>query len=127
RWISQALLPALASGPDPLVADLTLDWRFLLFVAALGSAAAIVFSLLPSLRSTDLRLAEGLEETRRGNTATRQRRLLTGGLVAVQIALSLMLLTGAGLLVRSVRNLERANVGFNPDNVLLFQIDPARN
>ena len=127
RWIARALMPALATGPDPVMTELALDTRFLLFVAGIASTATIVFGLLPALRSTSFTLAAGLEETRRGLTGTRERRLLSGGLVAMQIALSLPLLTGAGLLVRSVRNLERSPLGFEPRNVLLFQIDPGRN
>jgi predicted permease len=128
RWISQALLPALSTGGStPLVAELALDWRFFVFVAGIASGAAMVFGLLPATRSTDVHLAEHLGEARRGLTTTGQRRLLSGGLVAVQIALSLLLITGAGLLVRSLANLARVPLGFNPQNILLFQIDPARN
>jgi predicted permease len=80
---------------------------------------------VPAFRATDVQLATGLEETRRGVTAGRRRRFLSGALVAVQIALSLMLVAAAGLLVRSVRHLETVPLGFDAHNLLLFQIDPA--
>ncbi len=125
--LARVLLPALASGPDPLLARIGVDWRLLLFVVLVASTAAILFGLVPALRSSDVHLAAGLEEARRGATPSPRRRLLTGGLVVAQIALSVLLIAGAGLLVRSVRNLGRVDLGFNPHNLLLFRIDPVRN
>jgi predicted permease len=125
--LARALLPALASGPDPLLTRIGVDWRLLLFVVLVASTAAILFGLVPAFRSSDVHLSAGLEEARRGATAAPRRRLLTGSLVVAQIALSVLLVAGAGLLVRSVRNLARVDLGFNPHNLLLFRIDPIRN
>ena len=108
-----------------MTANAALNWHVLAFAVGTATASALIFGLMPAVRSTDMHLATGLEETRRGVSAGRRRRVLSGALVAIQIALSLVLATAAGLLVQSVRHLEQVPLGFDAHNLLLFQIDPA--
>ena len=84
----------------------------------------LLFGVVPALRATDLQLASGLQEAARANTTARQRSPLAGALVIMQVALSLLLVTAAALLVTSLRGLERIDPGFDPENVLMFRLDP---
>ena len=87
-------------------------------------ATGVVFSLAPALRSTRLELSGALKEHSR-NVAL-SRSLLSRTLLVAQVAVSLVLLVGAGLFLKTLANLRGVDVGFNPTNVLLFQIDPTR-
>jgi predicted permease len=87
----------------------------------------VLFALLPALRSTDVRLARGLQGDDRTTTTSRDRRAFARGLVAVQVALSMLLITAAALLVRTVINLQAVPHGFDPRNLLIFRVDPTRN
>ena len=125
EWIAAALLPAL-SGPLPLDLSIGLNLRVLGFVVALAGASAILFGLVPALRASDVPLASGLQEAGRGTGAGGGSRL-SGALVVAQIALSMMLVTSAALMVRSVRNLQQASLGFDPHGILTFKLDPTLN
>ena len=127
RWMSQALAPALSTGAEPLELVTRVDARVLLFAVVAACACVMLFGLVPAFRATDIQLVTGLQEASRGAAAAPRRRLLSGSLVVIQIALSLTLVAGAGLLVRSVDNLQHVNLGFDPSSLLLFRIDPALN
>src|SRR5205085_5006388 len=79
------------------------------------------FGLAPAWRATNLDLASSLKQSRR-TTGVVSR--LSKGLVVAQVALSLLLLVGAGLFIRTLYNLQRINVGFNQENLLLFTLQP---
>jgi len=100
-----------------------LDWRVLGFALALSLLTGIIFGLAPAWRTTRVDLTPALKESGRSSTAV-HRSLLSRGLVVVQVALSLMLLVGAGLFVRTLLNLQHVDLGFNTQNVLLFEIRP---
>ena len=102
-----------------------LDWRVLLFIAVVTTATGISFGILPALRATRVNLHDSLKESGRGVVATRS--LLTRVLLVAQIAMSLVLLVGAGLFLRTLQNLRDVDVGFNPSNLLLFRINPQLN
>ena len=123
-WLTAALLPALSSSTAVKVG---VDWRVLSFVAMLACTCALAFALLPALRSTRGTLVAGLQEAARRGTAGPNRGRLAGALVVVQIALSMLLVVTAALLTRSLHNLDRAELGFDPRNVLTFRIDPTLN
>jgi predicted permease len=135
-WGSRFLLALLASGatdnPD-LVLDVAIDGRKLAFAAAVALLTAVIFGLAPALQSTRLDLAGSLKEGggalasgergRRGGAGL--RRLPLGRLlVAVQIGLSLVLLIGAGLFVRSLWNLMGVDAGFERGRLVLVSISP---
>src|SRR4051794_8868292 len=124
-WIAAALMPALSDIAMPPGSALHL--RVALFAAGLGGGCAILFALAPALRATDVSLVTGLQEAARGSIAARYRGGWSAGLVVTQIALSMVLVATAALLVRSVRNLEHVNLGFESRNLLVFRINPTLN
>ncbi len=93
-----------------------------LFVAALSMLTGLAFSLVPALRATRLDLASTLKETSRNGARSKTR--LSKALLVGQVAVSLVLLIGAGLFLATFRNLRNVDVGFDPDNILLFRVNP---
>jgi predicted permease len=117
-WGKQ-LLPGAADVPRPF------DWRVLTFVLVVSGVTGLLFGILPALRGTGMNVNAALKETSRGVVGTRSwasRILLT-----VQVAISLVLLVGAGLFLRTLTNLRDVDVGFNPQNLLLFRVNPQLN
>jgi predicted permease len=108
--------------PYPLSVSLGADLRVLLFLAALGALAGLLFSAAPAWSSTRRGVSEGLREG--AGTGPCSRTRLRDALVVVQLALSLGLVAGAGLLGRSVLNARLARPGFDPENVTVGYIDP---
>lgn len=108
---------------DTPIVDARIDPRVLAFTAVLSVITVLPFGVWPALRATRLDLEPSLKTSasKRGIT----RGLATNALLIAQVAISLVLLVGAGLLVRTVYNLSKVDVGFNADNVLVFKIDPA--
>jgi putative ABC transport system permease protein len=106
----------------PLVFDFQFDWRVFAYAFALALLTATVVGVAPALRSTRGDLNNLLHESPRTGTVGRQRTRSI--LVVAQIGGSLMLLIVAGLFVRSLRNVEHANLGFDPTNVINFAVDP---
>ena len=102
-----------------------LDWRVMAFVIAVTTATGVVFGLAPALRATRTDVSSALKESSRSVAASRS--VLGRSLVVAQVAISLVLLIGAGLFLRSLQNLRQVDVGFNPRNVLLFRVNPALN
>jgi predicted permease len=107
------------------VGQAPLDWRVLMFATGLALLAGIVFGIVPALRATRTTVAAVLNENSR--TVIASRTVLGKSLLVVQIAVSLVLLVGAGLFLRTVENLRRVDVGFNPRNLLLFRVNPQLN
>jgi predicted permease len=101
-----------------------LDLRVLGFTFGLSLLTGIVFGMVPALRATRVDLTPALKDTGRGSSAS-NRSLLSRSLVVVQVSLSMLLLIGAGLLVRTLINLQRVETGFNEQNLLLFYADPS--
>ena len=104
-----------------------LDLRVLGFAIAAAAASAILFGLAPAFRATDLHVGPGLQAAGRGATHEPRRRLLSGALVVLQIGLSLLLIAGAGLMVRTVSEPAAGRSWVRSANLLLFRIDPALN
>jgi predicted permease len=120
-WIKDGLLAVNDWGPRSL--EPKLDWRVLGFTMALSLLTGIIFGLAPAWKATRVDLTPALKDSGRGSSAV-SRSLLSRGLVVVQVALSLLLLVGAGLFVRTLLNLQRVEPGFNAQNLLLFDIRP---
>ena len=97
--------------------------RVLGFTAALAVATCILFGLAPALRATQMAPAAAMRSGGRGTTSGRERFGLRRGLAATQIALSLVLLVGALLFVRSLHNLSVVDAGFRPEGVLAINLD----
>ena len=120
-WGKLAVSRLLAGSPDGLRYDTSLDLTVLAFTFALTLMTALLSGLLPAWRAGQVDPLAGLKS--RG--ALGAPRLQTGKiLVVAQIALSVLLLAGAGLYVRTIVNLVRVNPGFATENLLLFQLNP---
>jgi len=122
-WGKRALL-ALSdknTGILPSEVDLNLNWRVLVFTLAVSLLTGLLFGLAPAWRATRLDLATSLKQSRRTTGAVSR---LSKGLIVAQVALSLLLLVGAGLFIRTLYNLQRVNLGFNQENLLLFRLKP---
>ena len=127
-WGTKAVLGTLP-GALPRASEVSLDTRVLLFTLALSLFAGIIFGLAPALKSSRVNLEEILKESGRGSSGARQR--LQGVFVAVEVAMALVLLVGAGLMVRSLAALWRVDPGFNPSHAITFTLSlpagPATN
>jgi predicted permease len=121
RWAARSLGEMALGGPVDLRLNLSVDVRVFGFLCIVSIATAIAFGLAPALRSTRVELAPALKGVRRGSGAIGRQRA-SRLLVVAQVALSLLLLMGAGLLVRSVQNLHRQDLGFSPERVLIFSL-----
>src|SRR4051794_9222156 len=131
-WGSRALL-ALAGGlggGSPMPLDVRLDWRVLGFTVAVTGVTAVLFALLPAIRTTRVDPGTSLRAGGRGATGS----LLGGGpgrpalgkvLVVLQVALSLTLLVGTSMLVRSTRALANVDPGLARDRLLIVTVDAA--
>ncbi|HET6976594.1 MAG TPA: ABC transporter permease [Pyrinomonadaceae bacterium] len=113
--LSRFLVAFLSTTADPVFIDLAPDWRVLSFAAALAVLTCLLFGLMPALRVTGTKLGLIMKATSRGVTAGRQRITLRRGLSVVQVALSLILVTGALLFTRSLSNIVTAKTGFQED------------
>jgi len=118
RW-GQQLLPGALGQASPL------DWRVLAFVIAVTTLTGVVFGIAPALRATRTDVNAVLKEHSR--TVAGSRSLFGRSLVVAQVAISLVLLVGAGLFLRTLQNLRHVDLGFNPRNLVLFQVSPALN
>jgi predicted permease len=125
-WGKRALI-ALA-GRDtrflPAEIDLSLNWRVLAFTVSASILTGIIFGLAPALRTTGVDLTVAIKQGRRSTGAVSR---LSKGLVVLQVALSLLLLVGAGLFIRTLYNLQRVNLGFNQENILVFRLNPGQS
>jgi predicted permease len=108
-------------GLLPTDVELTLNWRVLGFTLAISLLTSVLFGLAPAWRATRLDLATSLKQNRRTIASVSR---LSKGLIVVQVAVSLLLLVGAGLFIRTLYNLQHVNVGFNQENLLLFRLRP---
>ena len=109
-----------------------MDWRLLTFAAALSIATGLLFSVGPAFQSAHASTADVLQQHARGN-AGRRSRTFRDGLVVLQVAATLVLLVAAGLMLRTLANLNAVERGFDADNLLTMQVplmpkyaDPSR-
>jgi predicted permease len=98
-----------------------LDWRLLAFAGALSIATGLLFSLGPALQSAHASTAEVLQQHARGNAGGRSRTF-RDGLVVLQVAATLVLLVAAGLMLRTLANLNAVELGFDTNNLLTMQV-----
>ncbi|HET7218735.1 MAG TPA: ABC transporter permease [Vicinamibacterales bacterium] len=103
----------------PRAQNIAVDWRVLLFALALSVATGIVFGLVPALHATRLKIRESLNEAGRGSAGTGRHTELRGVLVVAELGLALVLLVGAGLLLRSFATLTEVSPGFDPENLVV--------
>jgi predicted permease len=121
RWGVPALLALAPKGRIPRMELIQIDGRVLAFALALSLLTGIVFGLAPALRLTRTRLAGSLLPGGRTSAAGQER--LRAALVVGEIALALVLLTGAGLMLQSFLKLRAVDTGFRPQNVVTLTVD----
>ncbi len=129
-WGSHALVAQLATATDHITLDLSLDWRTLAFTAGVAVATVAIFGMVPAFRITrgasmDVLKLQGRTVSRHTPGATRLATL-SSSLVIVQVALSLALVVAAALFVRSFARLSHVPLGFDPDRVLVVNVDTRR-
>jgi predicted permease len=120
-WVKDLLLTVLPQSSYRFY-ELTIDGRVLSFAVAASILAGLLFALLPILHATRRDGAASIGDNVRAPAP--QRAIVGRVLLVTQVALSVALLVGAGLLIESVRNLQAVDVGFPPDRLLLFEISP---
>ncbi len=121
-WTSKLLLLMVSAGPQTLPLNVAPDGRVLLFTLLVSLATPLLFGMAPAWRAARVDLNSSL---RNGRSTAAVRSPLAKVLIVAQVALSLVLLIGAGLFLRTLVNLTNADMGFNKNSVLLFQIEPA--
>ena len=122
--LTRALI-ALIPSDQPLLIQPTPDLRILLFTFTLTLVTGVVFGLLPALRASKPDQWATLKDTVGAIAGSGGSLYLRKGLVAAQVALSFLLLFGAGLFVRSLQNLQTTDTGIELDNLITFQLNPA--
>jgi len=118
-WLTRLLI-AISPANSPRFDEIRPDTRVLIFTVGLTLLTSLIFGLVPALQGSRVDQAESLKESSRGNASRRNR--LRGLLMATEIAMSFVLLVGAGLLIKSFIRLREVNSGINPDNVLTFRL-----
>jgi predicted permease len=118
------LLPRLMENAwEQSTTKIPIDWRVFGFAVLVTFATATIFGLLPAWLAARNDVSSQLKES--GHQATRRRKAWSGkGIVALQIALSTVLVIGAGIFLRTVLRLNSVDLGFEPDHVLMFEIQP---
>jgi hypothetical protein len=120
----------LANGQEGFTFHAELNWHVLAVALALSCLCGVLFGLAPALQATRPALMPRLRDRAIGEARTRRLAGLRVGarhaLVVAQIAISLLLLVTAGLFVRTLSNLQSVSIGFNRDNVLLFDVNAAQ-
>jgi predicted permease len=122
RWVVRALLALVVSPTAPVHA--ALNGSVLAFTVAIACAAGMLFGLAPAVRAGRVELVTAMKSGARGIASPRRRLGAAEMLVAAQIAVSLVLLVGAGLFARSLLNLQQQPLGFDRDRVLLARLNP---
>ncbi|HXA84606.1 MAG TPA: ABC transporter permease [Candidatus Dormibacteraeota bacterium] len=121
-WAATKYFATLGNNNLPQGLPITMDARVLLFMLAISVLTGILFGIFPALQLSRTNVNQTLRDEGRGSTGGHRRMQLRGLLVVGQVALSLMLLIGAGLLVRSFSRLLRVEPGFDPQNVLTMNV-----
>ena len=106
----------------PRADTIALDWSAIGFALLLSILTLALFALLPAWRAARVNLVDTLKDGSAASTAGTRRQRVRGALVVAEVAIAVILLTGAGLMLRSLWNLQRIDLGFNPDRVLTMRL-----
>jgi putative ABC transport system permease protein len=121
--LSRLLISFLSSQDSHWFLDLRPDWRVLGFTAGLAILTCVLFGLMPAIRASRTSPGEAMKATGRSITTSRERFGVRRALVVSQVALSLVLVVGALLFVRTLRNLVTLDAGFQQDHILFTDVD----
>ena len=124
EWSTRALV-SLSPADIPRVESVTVDMRAILLMLAVTMATSVAFGLAPALQTSAVNLTDTLKEGGRGTSDGVRRNRFRSFLIVSEFALALMLLIGAGLMIRSFFALESVDAGFNPHNVLSIIVSVA--
>jgi len=120
-----AFMTRLLPQDFPRLAEINLDWRVLAFSMFASVFTGILFGLAPAIQISNADVQESLKETGRGSAGSRRQNSFRKLLIVGEVALSVVLLVGAGLLFRSFLQLQSVNTGFNSQQVLTLRLSPA--
>ena len=125
-YVGTRALVAIAPTAIPRLGEIGIDGSALALTALVSVVAGLLFGLLPAVRSGAAQTMAGLQEGGRSGTSGRGRQRVRNVLVTTQIALAVVVVTGAGLMVRSFEALRSVDPGFSADRVLTFEVSPLR-
>jgi putative ABC transport system permease protein len=120
-WLTRLLI-AISPANTPRFDEIRPEARVLIFTIALTFVTGVVFGLVPALQASRLNQSEGLKKGLRGNAGGGRSNRVRSLLMVAEIAMSFVLLVGAGLLIKSFIRLREVNAGFNPNNVLTLRL-----
>jgi putative ABC transport system permease protein len=120
-WAVPLLASSAATGL-PRAQNIAVEWRVAFFALALAVATGILFGLVPAFQAARLDIRESLNEEGRGAAGSGRQRGMRKALVIAEVGLALVLLVGAGLLLRSFSTLTKVAPGFNPENLLVVNL-----
>jgi putative ABC transport system permease protein len=121
KWGTEILL-TLAPQDLPRISDVSLDGRVLVFTATVTLLTGVIFGLIPALQVSKPNLSETMKEGGRGSTEGGRGQLVRNALVVLEVASALVLLVGAGLMIKSFTRLQKVEVGFEADSVLTVSL-----
>ncbi len=121
-WIGVRLLAWWNPSSIPRVAGTSVDWRVLLFTVGVALVTTVIFSVAPAARILKSDLTESMKEGGGNATTGGSRTRFRNGLVVAEMALAVVLLVGAGLMLRTLWSLQRIDLGFNPSGVLTMRV-----
>ncbi|MEW6210870.1 MAG: ABC transporter permease [Acidobacteriota bacterium] len=124
-WGTDALGSIIPEGLIPRSAEIGFDPQVLLFTLAISIVTGLIFGLAPAIQISRINFNNALKESSGKGIAGASRGRMRSAIVVVEVALSLVLLVGAGLMIRTFANLMRVETGFDPRNVLTFQVTPS--
>ena len=124
-WWSVALIAKLLPQDFPRAGEITVDWRVLGFTLAASVLTGILFGLAPAIQLSGVETQESLKESGRGTAGSRRHNRLRNLLIVSEVALSVVLLAGAGLLFRTFLQLQSVQSGFDPQQVLTVRLSPS--
>jgi len=124
-WTGGLLIAALPGDPAARTLSADPDFRVAFFALGVGVLTALIFGLVPALQATRASVTAALKEDSGSVTGSGRQARLRLGLVVAQVALSMLLLAGAGLFARSLYNLKTLDPGFRVDSLFAFSIDPS--
>ena len=126
RWGSRAIVAMLSTRTQVVDVDLAMDWRVFAFTTAVGVITGLLFGVAPAMRGTRLTPADALRDHSRGVVGGGGRFQVGHGLVALQVALSFVLVFGSTLFVRTLVSLTSQDMGFESSRVLVGSLDLRR-
>jgi putative ABC transport system permease protein len=123
-WAGMRLVASEGAAGLPLLAPIRMEPSLLLFAAGLSIGTTLLFGLAPVVRIWKLDLSETMRDGSGGASSGRSRQNLRAVLAGVQMGLAVLLLSGAGLMLKSLAALSRVDLGFEPEHVLTLQVSP---